>query len=339
MLCFRFSLSLHSYSRHSNSEHAIDLAGHRLCCFTAPLLPIIGRTPRLLHSSQHLSLPLYCPPLPSLSQPCNRSASRSVVVVVAFPPFQSTSIFAASSLLIPTPSYSLLRSFHTLTAMAGLWRRYLHLLDAYPLPTKAVTSATLYAGGDGMAQYFDGTIARRGYNADRGVKAAIWGGVIFAPLAHVWYNRVLERFLPGTSNRAVLSKVALDQTAWGVAINSLYLTYVTLAINHGTLADAQQSITTKMWPLMKANWLLWPAVQLVNFRFVPAPLQVPFINIVILGWSVFLALLATEGGGEEDGKETGKVTDGGEGETALEVRKAERRSVEKSSTQLERVSK
>ena len=56
-----------------------------------------------------------------------------------------------------------------------------------------------------------------------------------------------------------------------------------------------------MWPLMKANWLLWPAVQLVNFRFVPPPLQVPFINVIVLGWSAFLALLAT--GGEEEKKE------------------------------------
>ena len=110
--------------------------------------------------------------------------------------------------------------------MAALWSRYMRLLEVYPLPTKAVTSGVLFTAGDGIAQYVDGTIQKRGYNVDRGLKATVWGGIIFAPLAHVWYNRVLERYVPGTSTRAVLTKVFLDQTAWAVAINSLYLSYV-----------------------------------------------------------------------------------------------------------------
>ena len=109
--------------------------------------------------------------------------------------------------------------------MARLWSRYMHYLDVYPLPTKILTSGTLYTAGDGIAQYVDGTIEKRGYNVDRGLKAAIWGGVIFAPLAHVWYNRVLETRLPGTSTRAVLSKVFLDQTGWAIVVNAIYLSY------------------------------------------------------------------------------------------------------------------
>jgi len=185
--------------------------------------------------------------------------------------------------------------------MARVWSAYMRLLEVYPLPTKAVTSATLYTAGDGIAQCVDGTVQKRGYNADRGLKAAIWGGIIFAPLAHTWYNKVLEKYVPGVSNRAVFTKVFLDQTAWGLAVNSLYLAYATIAINGGNLSDARHAVETKMWPLMKANWMLWPAVQIVNFKFVPGPLQVPFINVVVLGWSAFLALLATGGGKEVKG--------------------------------------
>jgi hypothetical protein len=109
--------------------------------------------------------------------------------------------------------------------MARLWSRYMHLLDVYPLPTKMVTSGTLYTAGDAIAQYVDNTIPTRGYNVDRGLKSAIWGGVIFAPLAHVWYNRVLERYVQGSTMRPVLIKVALDQTAWALVINTFYLSY------------------------------------------------------------------------------------------------------------------
>jgi protein Mpv17 len=222
--------------------------------------------------------------------------------------------------------------------MARAWARYMHYLDVYPLPTKAITSATLYTAGDGIAQYVDGTLQTRGYNADRGLKAAVWGGIIFAPLAHVWYNRVLERYVPGASNRAVATKVFLDQTGWGLAVNSLYLYYAsdthcrhsaqhagrvqchrlltrallsplcvcsTIAINGGSPQDANRAVQTKIWPLMKANWMLWPAVQVINFKFVPPPLQVPFINVVVLGWSAFLALLATSK--TEDSKEAVKA--------------------------------
>jgi len=190
--------------------------------------------------------------------------------------------------------------------MSFLLSRYMHLLHTYPIPTKMVTSGTLFGAGDGIAQYMDGTAKVKGYNTDRTFKAVIWGGVIFAPIAHVWYNKVLEVFIPGTSTRAVLTKVALDQTIWGFFINSLYLSYAAVYINHGDLSSAKRSVETKIWPLMKANWVLWPAVQLVNFKFVPPPLQVPFINVVVLGWSAFMAMLATAPM-EQEKKETAKI--------------------------------
>jgi len=179
--------------------------------------------------------------------------------------------------------------------MSRLLSRYLHYLSVYPLPTKIVTSASLFGAGDVISQYVDGTmVSKNGFNQDRTMKAMVWGGIIFAPLAHVWYNKVLERFVPGTHATAVLTKVALDQTLWGVAINSLYLAYATVSINHGSVSDIEPTVRSKIWPLMKANWILWPAVQLINFKYVPPPLQVPFINVVVLAWSCYLALLATE---------------------------------------------
>ena len=113
--------------------------------------------------------------------------------------------------------------------MARLWHRYMHFLEVYPLPTKIVTSGTLYTAGDAIAQYVDGTIPARGYNVDRGLKSAVWGGIIFAPLAHVWYNRVLERYVPGSGMRSVLTKVALDQTGWALVVNAIYLSYASAA--------------------------------------------------------------------------------------------------------------
>jgi hypothetical protein len=46
------------------------------------------------------------------------------------------------------------------------------------------------------------------------------------------------------------------------------------------VADAQKAVQTKMWPLMKANWLLWPAVQIVSRRALPRHIRLLAHDIV-----------------------------------------------------------
>ena len=37
-------------------------------------------------------------------------------------------------------------------------------------------------------------------------------------------------------------------------------------------------------PTLKANYCIWPAVQIINFKFMPLPLQIPFVNTVGVFW-------------------------------------------------------
>jgi hypothetical protein len=37
-------------------------------------------------------------------------------------------------------------------------------------------------------------------------------------------------------------------------------------------------------PALKANYYIWPAVQIVNFKFMPLALQIPFVNTVGVFW-------------------------------------------------------
>ncbi len=84
-------------------------------------------------------------------------------------------------------------------------------------------SATLYVVGDALAQKLDGTLDRSGYDVTRARTALIWGGVLFAPAAHVWYNRVLNPLFPGAGTKAVAAKMLLDQTIWALPCNMAYL--------------------------------------------------------------------------------------------------------------------
>lgn len=43
-------------------------------------------------------------------------------------------------------------------------------------------------------------------------------------------------------------------------------------------------------PALKANFILWPAVQMLNFRLMPIQFQIPFASTVGIAWTAYLSL-------------------------------------------------
>jgi hypothetical protein len=43
-------------------------------------------------------------------------------------------------------------------------------------------------------------------------------------------------------------------------------------------------------PALKANFMVWPAVQLLNFRVVPLQFQIPFVSTVGIAWTAYLSM-------------------------------------------------
>ena len=56
--------------------------------------------------------------------------------------------------------------------------------------------------------------------------------------------------------------------------------------------DPGEKVRGTYWEALKKNWMVWPAVQAVNFKFVPLEHRVLVVNVVSLGeWGVlFLGL-------------------------------------------------
>lgn len=48
------------------------------------------------------------------------------------------------------------------------------------------------------------------------------------------------------------------------------------------------------WPIMKAGYKLWPAVNLVQHVFIPVEQKTVVGSLVGLGWGVYLALFAAQ---------------------------------------------
>lgn len=48
------------------------------------------------------------------------------------------------------------------------------------------------------------------------------------------------------------------------------------------------------WPALQTNWMVWPAVQVINFTYVPLIHRVLFANIISIGWNCYLSWINTQ---------------------------------------------
>jgi protein Mpv17 len=62
-----------------------------------------------------------------------------------------------------------------------------------------------------------------------------------------------------------------------------------MAIMEGS--DPKEKLRKSYISGLMVNFLVWPLVQSVNFKFVPLDLRVLFVNCVSLGWNCFLSFL------------------------------------------------
>jgi protein Mpv17 len=62
-----------------------------------------------------------------------------------------------------------------------------------------------------------------------------------------------------------------------------------MAVLEGT--DPKQKLERSYTEALKSNYLLWPFVQMVNFKLVPLEHRVLVVNLVSIGWNCYLSWL------------------------------------------------
>lgn len=103
---------------------------------------------------------------------------------------------------------------------------------------------------------------------------------IFGPAAVGWY-KVLERYVvvKNSKNIQMLARVALDQLLFAPVGTACF--FASMAVMEG--GDPKKKLNDNWWIALRANWNIWPAVQVVNFRFVPLDLRIVVANVVSVG--------------------------------------------------------
>lgn len=116
-------------------------------------------------------------------------------------------------------------------------------------------------------------------------------GFLMSPIQHRWF-RFLSATFPVTKTATwlpALKRVAFDQFLFAPAGLACFFTFMTIAEGGGKRA-VQRKFQDVYVPALKANYIIWPTVQIINFRVLPIQFQIPFVSSVGIAWTAYLSL-------------------------------------------------
>ncbi|XP_066159122.1 protein Mpv17 [Euwallacea fornicatus] len=167
-------------------------------------------------------------------------------------------------------------------------RVYQKLLKNHFMVVQAAQTGLLMGTGDIIAQTIIEGRTLKTYQPKRSIKFTLLGTIFVGPTLTVWYRLLARRFGNEMSTSTTLKKVLSDQLLFAPSFIAVFLTTVNL-VNGVSIAQIKKDLPTNYPDIVVANWKLWPAVQLVNFYFVPLTHQVLVVQGVALIWNTYLS--------------------------------------------------
>ncbi|KAL8364290.1 hypothetical protein RB601_009841 [Gaeumannomyces tritici] len=166
-------------------------------------------------------------------------------------------------------------------------------LAARPLLTQSITTAVLFATGDITAQQL---VEKRGvekHDLTRTGRMFLYGGAVFGPAATTWFKILQQRVVLKSANATIAARVAVDQGLFAPTFIGIFLS--SMAVLEG--GSPKEKLQKNYFNALTANYMLWPFVQMVNFKFVPLHHRVLFVNVISIGWNCYLSFLNSGGSG------------------------------------------
>ena len=132
-------------------------------------------------------------------------------------------------------------------------------------------------------------------------------GFIMSPLQFQWFSFLSKAFpvTKGSGTLPAFKRMACDQLIFAPIGLAAFFTFMTIAEGGGRRAISRKFQDIYL-PSLKANWMIWPVVQILNFRVVPVPFQIvsltvnnvcsmintmqPFVSSVGIVWTCYLSL-------------------------------------------------
>jgi len=181
-------------------------------------------------------------------------------------------------------------------ALSKYWNAYLHELEANPVPTKSLTSATTSILSNILVQIMQGTSLTKLDLTSIRNQAIV--GLISGALTHYWYliledlfnHLQLNQHGKANSLTTVLGKVFVDQTTFGPLFNLLYFYEIGL-LEGRSLSYINEKVGKEYSSVMMANYKIWPLLNIINFKLVPPNMRVLFGNVASILWTAYVIKL------------------------------------------------
>lgn len=116
-------------------------------------------------------------------------------------------------------------------------------------------------------------------------------GFMIAPIQFKWFQ-FLSRAFPMTKSTSffpAVKMVAFDQLIFAPVSIACFFSVMTVAEGGGKRAVSHK-LRDMYLPTLKANYMVWPLVQIINFRLMPIQFQLPFVSTVGIAWTAYLSL-------------------------------------------------
>lgn len=112
-----------------------------------------------------------------------------------------------------------------------------------------------------------------------------FSGAIAGLIGHHWYI-FLDKIIVGRTFDMVLKKLMLDQFICSpIMIMSFFASVAIFEDN--PLESFNEEVKDKFWTLYKAEWVVWPPAQIINFYFLPTKYRILYDNTISLCYDVY----------------------------------------------------
>ncbi|XP_055846171.1 mpv17-like protein [Episyrphus balteatus] len=172
-------------------------------------------------------------------------------------------------------------------ALRNLYRQAMH---KYPTTAQSVQVSMLMATSDIIAQCGVEKTPIDKINWLRTGQFSCMGLVFVGPALKIWYGRLEAIVNPNQKAwQRGIKKVALDQIAFAPFFIGAFTTTLGVIQGHKP-SEIMESLRTDYFEVLKSNYMLWPAAQLVNFALIPLNFQVVFAQSVAVLWNIYLSM-------------------------------------------------
>lgn len=182
--------------------------------------------------------------------------------------------------------YETFRFFPTVI-MAHIWRAYQNALHKHPFKTHTILTAVLMGLGDASAQVI---IEKKQIQQLDLVRTGQFAGVglfFVGPVLRTWFI-TLDKLFGAAGKTTAIKKLVLDQTCFAPSLLASFMGVMNV-VHGGTLEQYKAKLSTTYFEILKAQYSIWPAVQICNFYFVPLQHRILVVNGVAYFWNIYLA--------------------------------------------------